>query len=168
MTAVASGSNPFRPRRLGALKGSATYRGHAAGVYAGTGGTPVFRYFQAEATLTADFDGDLVRGVIRHGTDTATGELLFRQVELKSVRILNPGRFEGPVGGALGSASLDGHWGGRFFSNFELSTAPPGSVAGTFGAYTEVGDRVAISASIAAYRRQLVAGTDLTSYIVSR
>ncbi len=168
VTAVASGSNPFKPRRLSALRGRETYRGHAAGVYAGEDGTPVFRYFQAEVTLTGDFREDLVQGVIRNGTDTATGDLLFRQVELKSVRIRNPARFEGAVDGTVGGASLEGNWGGRFFSNFEPSTAPPGSVAGTFGARTGIDGKVALSGSIAAYRRQLVAGRDLTNYIVSR
>lgn len=168
VTAVASGSNPFKPQRISALTAKVTYRGHAAGVYAAEEGTPVFRYFQAEARLTGDFKKGLVSGVLTHGTDTATGQLLFGRAKLKGVRIRDPARFQGPVDGAVDGVPLQGNWGGRFFSNPDVSTAPPGSVAGTFGALTGNDGKIVFSGSIAAYRQQLIAWRDLERHVVSR
>ena len=168
VTAVASGSNPFKPERISALTAKVTYRGHAAGVYAAEAGTPAFRYFRAEARLTGDFKKGLVSGVLTHGTDTATGQLLFRQAKLKGVRIRDPARFQGPVDGTADGVPLQGNWSGRFFSSLDVSTAPPGSVAGTFGAVTGNDGKTVFSGSIAAYRRQLVAWRDLERHVVSR
>ena len=168
VTAVASGSNPFNPRRIRALTARVSYRGHAAGVYAADEGTPLFRYFQAEARLTGDFKQGLVTGVLTHGTDTATGGLLFRRADLKGVRMRDPARFQGPVDGTADGVPLQGNWGGRFFSNLAVSTAPPGSVAGTFGALTGNDGKAVFSGSIAAYRQQLIAWRDLERHFVSR
>ena len=159
ITAVASGSNPFNPQRIGALTARVTYRGHAAGVYAAEEGTPAFRYFRADVRLTGDFKKGLVSGVLTSGTDTATGQPLFGQAKLKGVRIRDPARFQGPVDGTTDGARLQGNWGGRFFSNPDVSTAPPGSVAGTFGALIGNDGKTE-------YRQQLVA--DLERYVVSR
>ena len=168
VTAVASGSNPFKPQRISALTARVTYRGHAAGVYAAEEGTPVFRYFRADVSLTGDFKKGLVSGVLTNGTDTATGQSLFGQAKLNGVRIRDPARFEGPVDGTTDGVPLQGNWGGRFFSNLDVSSAPPGSVAGTFGALTRNDGKTVFSGSIAAYRQQLVAWRDLERYVVSR
>ena len=87
---------------------------------------------------------------------------------MKGVRIRDPARFEGPVDGTADGVPLQGNWGGRFFSNLDVATAPPGSVAGTFGALIGNDGKRVISGSIAAYRQQLIAWRDLERYVVSR
>ena len=168
VTAVASGSDGFKARDLGSLKGRSAYEGYASGVYAAKEGKPPFRYFKADVRLTADFRERRVWGVIMNGTDTATGEPLFGQVELKSVRLYTPARFQSLVEGSVDGVPLTGNWGGRFLGNGELPTDLPGSVGGTFGARTTGDTRVSFIGSIAAYRADAAPRKKVAPYVVSR
>lgn len=168
VTAVASGSDGFKARDLGSLEGRSAYEGYASGVYAAKESTPPFRYFKADVRLTADFRERRVWGVVMNGTDTATGEPLFGQVELKGVRLYTPARFQSLVEGAVDGAPLTGNWGGRFLGNGELPTDLPGSVNGTFGARTAGDGKVTFIGSITAYKADATPRKNVAPYVVSR
>ena len=132
----ADGADPFHAEMLRGVTGSATYRGAATGV-AVDSGEPEETYWQAEATLTAEFGTSselgTIGGTIRNFSVDGSAPLASApSVVLDRAPIVssNSGSFTGDVSFA-GHNNL-GKWGGRFFGNDEPN-GKPGSVAGTFG-----------------------------------
>ena len=153
---AASGNDPFQVANVEALEGRVTYDGDAAGFYASRITTPALRYFNADVRLTADFEDNRIRGVVTEGRDTATNELVFRELELRSADLHTDGAafFENWVSGVVNGRPVTGDWGGQFFGNGESTTDRPGSVAGTFGARTR--DRTeSLVGFFGAYDREL-------------
>ena len=96
-TAATGGNDPFHGANIETLKGRASYRGDAFGLYASRNPTPAFRHFSANVRLTADFNYNRVHGVVLDGRDTATDERLFAGLELHDadIRTDGPGRLRG-------------------------------------------------------------------------
>lgn len=138
-TVAASGNDPFQAANIEPLQGRATYDGDAAGVYASKITTPALRYFNADVRLTADFASNGIEGVVTEGRDTATNELIFKELGLSIRRWTTEqtASFQGWVSGVVNGRAFAGDWGGQFFGNGESVTDSPGSVAGTFGARSQ-------------------------------
>ena len=138
-TVAASGNDPFQAANIEPLVGLATYDGDAAGFYASRMSTPVLRYFNADVRLIADFDDARIRGVVTEGRDTATHELIFEELGLRSASFETEQTafFKSRVSGVVNGRVFTGDWGGQFFGNGESSTDMPGSIAGTFSARSE-------------------------------
>ncbi len=135
---AAGGSDGFEPGNVAGLAGTATYEGPATGLHmkrTDAAAAPVFDYFTAKASLTADF-GDAnalgaVSGTIADGM-TAGGATL-PELTLESAAFTSSGRnFYGNTSGN----GLTGRWGGKFYGDGAALTDHPGSAAGTFGAKT--------------------------------
>ena len=143
-----------------ALRGTATYRGGAAGLYALsslTGGTNDAGSFTATATLEADFHTDMISGVINDFTG-ADGRARNWSVELKESDINNAGLIQIPrAGGSTDFAqtvwTIDGTataaaglWNGRLLDSgddgvpkvvsgmFRSTYGNGGRMTGAFGA----------------------------------
>ena len=116
---------------IGDLRGTATYMGGAAGMYALsslTGGTNDAGHFTARAMFEVDFHDDMVTGTIDDFTG-ADGQSRNWSVELKKSGIGDDGRIRGAAGVADsgpmktvwtidGKAVSDsGEWFGRFWDN---------------------------------------------------
>lgn len=136
---AAGGSDPFESANVAGLTGTATYEGFATGLHMtkeNATAIAAFDYFNAKATLTADF-GDAtgvgsVSGAITEGM-TAGGEAV-PELTLETAAITSGGRdFWGMTSGGNG---LTGAWGGKFYSDGAAATDYPGATAGTFGAKT--------------------------------
>ena len=162
---AASGNDPFESSNVAGLTGTATYEGPATGLYmlkANAAAEPELDYFNAKASLTADF-GDAtafgsVSGRITEGM-TEEGDAL-PEVNLGSANI-HPNRTDGGKGGNYSGdtsgmtdagVAFSGKWGGKFYSNGASATDHPGAVAGTFGAKT-AGDLLAITGAFGAYKQ---------------
>ena len=158
-TVAAGGNDPFQVANIASLDGQATYLGDAAGLYSSKGSTPVFRYFNADVQLTAEFDGETntIWGSVTNARDTATNEQIFEGIGLRPAVIQTDGSafFETPVSGVIGGKYFAGDWGGQFFGNGASSTDLPGSVAGTFGAYSWPDYQESLVGFFGAYNREL-------------
>ncbi len=170
VSAFANGSDLFDVKAP--LTGTATYNGVANGLYSAGG---MVEYFDADASLTADFGG-------RTGNDsdpndaTANDGLLFGAVSGSITNIKAGGldvdgsitlgkakvsaatgatianEFNGNTEGSLAGRALSGAWGGRFYGpnrapdgSVAVRTEFPTTAAGTFGAATPGGVPGAIS-----------------------
>jgi len=155
-TVAASGSDPFQPANIDPLEGVATYDGDAAGFYASKITTPALRYFNADVRLTADFDENSILGVVTEGRDTATNELIFKELGLAAAHPAaeRESFFGSSATGAVNGRLFVGSWGGRFFGNGESAADVPGSVAGTFGAEARDGTESVVG-FFGAYDREL-------------
>ena len=159
------GSDGFISANLAGLTGTASYEGPATGVVmsrTSTNVAPEIDYFNAKASLTADF-GDAtalgsVSGSITEGM--TEGGLALSEVTLGSVNI-HPnsssagrgGNFFGDTRGMTDAGvAFSGKWGGKFYSNGASATDHPGSVAGTFGAKT-TDDLQTILGAFGAYKQ---------------
>ena len=162
---AAGGNDPFDVNnRAAGLTGMATYEGPATGLYmmkADAAAAPVFDYFNAKASLTADF-GDAtalgnVSGTITKGM-TEEGRAL-PDITLGSADIMPNRSSSGRGGNYFGDASgmtaagvaISGKWGGKFYGNGAGPPNHPGSAAGTFGAKT-ADDLQAIVGAFAAHK----------------
>ena len=150
VSAFANGNNRFEVKA--ALTGTATYNGVANGLYSAAG---MVEYFEADASLSADFGG-------RSGNDAdptddnAADTSLFGAVSGSISNIKAGGmdvdgsialgkaklvgadhdsdnatadaatNFNGNTSGTLGGRAISGRWGGRFYGS---NKAPEGSVA---------------------------------------
>ena len=152
--ASASGNDPYEFRHLTGLRGTATYEGPATGLYMRREyfGAPVYSdYFNAKATLTADFGDASMPGTISGAiTEGMTDEgYHLPEVSLGSADIaesFHGGNFRGDTSGVtFWGVALSGTWGGKFFGNGACTTGisvycpHPLSVAGTFGTGSEDG-----------------------------
>ncbi len=143
---------------IAALRGTATYRGGAAGLYAlssPTGGTNDAGRFTATATLEADFHTDMISGAINDFTG-ADGRARNWSVELKESSITNTGdiaisfirsEYAQTVWTIDGTAAAgDGGWNGHLMDNgddgvpkvvggvFHSTYGNDGLMVGAFGA----------------------------------
>ena len=121
------------------LRGTATYMGGAAGIYAlwsSTGGTNDAGHFTADAMLEADFNDDTISGTIDNFTG-ADGEARSWSVELKEAGITDVGAINRAdaddtvwtIGGTAAAAS--GEWSG-VLKEYDFDSQLPRIVTGTF------------------------------------
>ena len=170
--AAASGNNPYNNNALAGLTGTATYEGPATGLYMrrrNAAAVAEFDYFNAKASLTAEFGDETVLGSIT-GTifegmtdDGATlPELTLGSADITDT--YSGGNFRGDTSGITDEGvALSGKWAGKFFSSADAScttTIPPscpepGLVAGTFGANREDN----LQSILGAFGAELVAST---------
>ncbi|MDE0312537.1 MAG: hypothetical protein OXI52_09760 [Caldilineaceae bacterium] len=150
----ASGNDPFERSNTAPLTGEATYEGPATGLHMtkeNADAAPAIDYFNAKASLTADFGDESafgsVSGIITEGmTD---GGVALPGLTLESADFTqSASNFHGDTSGG----GLTGKWGGRFFGNGASATDHPGAVAGTFGAKT-ADDLQSIIGAFGAYKQ---------------
>ena len=148
----ASGNDPYDAAKLEALKGTATYAGHAVGLYGAKDAE--IQFFTADVTLTVDFEKDEVSGLLTNGKDRATGANVFQKLTLGSTSIQQGGFFSGTLSGEQKLAvpiDFAGNGGGLFFGNGAGGEAP-GSIGATFGAEAPDGSR-GLMGMFGAYRQ---------------
>lgn len=150
----ADGGEPIVNNIIAGLSGTATYAGPASGVWSSVSliGTRQNRFFEARATLTADFDADADDPRDGYGTlsgqvsgFTSGGQALAGNPTL-TLGQAAIGKFTDGVGNATeGETSMSfdglgyrGVWEARFFGSQSPSRdgGRPRQVAGTFGATT--------------------------------
>ena len=142
--AFVHGEDPYDQSNLTALTGEYTYTGDATGVYSVLADERNY-FFDADVTLTADFDDDSTLGTIggRIHDISVDDELVEGDPTLYLRRTgigeEKSGFFTGVTDMVYEGEEYDGKWGGQFFGNDDDDTIPPGSVAGTFGAATSDG-----------------------------
>ena len=158
-TAAAGGSDPFQVGNIESLTGRAIYVGEAFGLYESESATPAFRYFNADVRLTAEFRDNRFEawGVVTDGRDTTTNEPIFNGLALEIAWELadDAGFFESVVTGVVNGKYFRGDWGAQLFGNGDSTTDLPGSIAGTFGAEAEDGDREVLIGVFGAYDEDL-------------
>ena len=152
--AFGDGNDPFAQSALPALTGTATYHGEATGVNSNMEEGRNW-FFDATATLTANFDGGAnnlgtIEGSIHdfeiYGVRELGDDFDVQEVDATvNLHTANIGDTE--AGFFTGNTSLigdddigTGKWGGGFFGTGE-SDGKPGSVGGTFGGATSSGDQ---------------------------
>ena len=157
----ADGGDVFATGAVDGLTGSATYTGRAGGVYSTVSGTTRSNaFFEADVSLTADFDATELRGFPHLGSGVVSGRVHnfvtdaaipgAPELTLEGTPLGMPGYAGGAHRGSTSmtfdGATWTGKWGGQFFGNPAAGAtgadALPGSVAGTFGAATGSGDTV--------------------------
>ena len=134
--AFASGNMVFNVDA--ALTGTATYNGVASGMYAASG---MVEYFDADASLTANFGGSVATAAgllgavtgtvsnIRAGGMDVDGSLTLGRAPVTAAA----GGFTGATSGSLAGRAVSGAWGGQFYGPSTASQYPT-TAAGTFGA----------------------------------
>lgn len=159
---AATGRDLFFGGNVPGLTGTANYEGPATGIVmnkANANTTPELDYFNARATLTADF-GDAtalgtVSGEITDGITKGGRTLPELTLESASIALNSTGRavnFSRPTSGVTDQGVLlRGVWGGRLFSNGTSATEHPGSMAGTFGA-NSADELISILGAFAAHK----------------
>ena len=138
--AFVDGSDPFDDSNLAAVAGTATYEGEATGIYTSADENI---FFDAEASLTADFGDDTDLGTISgtiDGFESDDGPILESPtltLETADIGNTDSGFFTGDTAVTVAGEDYAGKWGGQFYGNPEGGAtgddAQPGSVAGTFG-----------------------------------
>ena len=140
--AFVHGEDPYNQSNLIGLTGEYTYTGDATGVYSVLADERNY-FFDADVTLTADFDDGANLGTIGGHIDNVwvDDELVEGDPTLNlgtaDIGGDNSGFFTGDTDMVYEGENYTGKWGGQFFGNDD--TNPPGSVAGTFGAATSDG-----------------------------
>ena len=146
--AFADGGDLFEQDDLQALTGTARYGGRAFGVYysISSDGESDAGPFGGAISLTAEFgtggelgtvSGRVTDIVIERGESVPGAELALGDADIGSA---NGGFFTGATSMTLGGRAYEGRWGGQFYDDGD-DGAPPGSVAGTFGASITEGDQ---------------------------
>ena len=145
--ALAGGGDPFSSP-VGDLVGTTTYAGSANGVHF-TGrstGSPSVDSFEADVTLTADFDDGELGGRVDNIRYDAAAAGLPSELHLETTSIvpLPPSLFlPHPTGAAVAAGEVSdgqpasswaGEWNAAFYGNGANPTDHPTGVAGTFGA----------------------------------
>ena len=158
--AFVDGNDPFQQSNLAGLTGEVTYSGDATVVYSVV--STERNYFpDATASLTARFGDGTALGTIEGRIHDITGDGPASDsydgvaVNLGRAAIgdSNSGFFTGDTSTTGTDSDFTGKWGGQFYGNGATATAPPGSVAGTFGAATANGGESFVGI-FGAYRRQ--------------
>ena len=148
--ALAGGGDPFSSP-VGDLVGTATYAGSASGVYftGRSSASPGVGSFEADVTLTADFDGGELGGQVENIRSDAAATGLPSELNLETTAIvpLEPSIFlplpfgvavaAGVVSDGQPTSSWAGEWNAAFYGNGANPTDHPTGVAGTFGASNE-------------------------------
>ena len=158
---VAGGNDPFERSNIAGLAGTAAYEGPATGLRmrkANATAAPEFDFFNAKASLTADFvdataagaiSGAITEGMTQGGV--ALPDIMLNSADIEDA--INVGVFRDDTSGMTSDgATLAGSWGGRFYGNGASATDHPGSLAGTFGAKT-ADDLQAIVGTFGAYKQ---------------
>jgi len=148
------------------LKGTASYNGVANGMYAAGG---MVEYFDADASLTANFGGNVAGGDDNTLLGAVTGSItnikaggmdVEGSVTLGRATITTSGPaagFAGETSGSLAGRAVSGDWGGQFYGPSSTSeTQYPTTAAGTFGAVAPgVGaDRIRILGSFGVWKAE--------------
>ena len=99
-------------------------------------------FFDADVTLTADFDDSTSLGKIGGHIDNFSVDDEFIKsdptlMNLGSAEITDSGFFKGATDMDYEGEKYAGKWGGQFFGNDSSNPPGPGSVAGTFGATSD-------------------------------
>ena len=148
--AFVDGNDPFTAANLGALTGTASYAGEATGVY--TDATEDGNYFfDADVSLTANFDTDLISGTMSGFEEDGEPVAGNPRLTLGEAGIQSTNFFSGDTSMTFGGDDFTGKWGGQFYGNGSSDTDHPGSVGGTFGGATAEGDKAFLGA-FGAYR----------------
>ena len=140
--AFVHGEDPYTDSNLMGLTGQYTYTGNATGVYSVLADERNY-FFDADVTLTADFEDDSTLGTIGGHIDNVSvdDELVEGDPTLNlgstNIGATDSGFFKGDTDMVYEGENYTGKWGGQFFGND--GSNPPGSVAGTFGAATSDG-----------------------------
>ena len=138
--AFVDGNDPFTQSNLAAVESTATYEGEATGIYTSADENI---FFDAEASLTADFGDGIDLGTISgtiDGFESDDGSILESPtltLETADIGNTDSGFFTGDTAVTVAGEDYTGKWGGQFYGNPESGAtgddAQPGSVAGTFG-----------------------------------
>ena len=147
--AFADGAAPYpKSDIVASLTGTATYNGGATGVYSyGTNGGRRNEFFDATATLTADFDTNDPGSVSGRIYDVMVDD---EMVDGDPVLMLESALLTADSNFFTGDTSMEfndedytGKWGGQFYNDPDsnVNNDHPGAVAGTFGASTNEGDK---------------------------
>ena len=145
--ALAGGGEPYSSP-VGDLVGTATYAGSASGMYfAGRSSeSPSVDSFEADVTLTADFDDGELGGRVDNIRYDAAAAGLPSELHLETTIIVTeePSPFlllpsgvavaVGVVSDGQPTSSWAGEWNAAFYGNGANPTDHPTGVAGTFGA----------------------------------
>ena len=145
--AFMDGNDPFRQANLAGLTGTATYAADAGAIMHHSHQETNDRYaVVGDVRLTADF-GDAsglgsIGGTVSNFRGEGPGPDYYEGVSVvlgtAQIGSANSGFFTGATSTAGTDSAFTGKWGGQFYGNGEAG-APPGSVAGTFGAATADG-----------------------------
>ena len=146
--AFADGAAPYPEGDIAGLTGTATYNGEATGVYSyGTNGGRRNEFFDATATLTADFDtndpgsvsGRIYDAMVDDEMVDGDPVLMLESAPLTA----NSNFFTGNTSMEFNDEDYTGKWGGQFYNDPDsnVSEDHPGAVAGTFGASTDDEDK---------------------------
>ena len=143
---LAGGGDPYSSP-VGDLVGTATYAGSASGMYftGRSSASPSVGSFEADVTLTADFDvGGLGGRVENIRSDAAASLPSELHLETTTIVPLQPSIFlplpsgvvvaVGAVSDGQPASSWAGEWNAAFYGNGANPTDHPSGVAGTFGA----------------------------------
>ena len=135
----ARGEDPFPLTDIEPLAGTATYQGPAAGLFTVRVNDPDRARkarFTADATLTADFGGGLISGVVENAVEASGRAFEGWRVDLGTASFVGQEVFSGSAtGGFNRSVSWDdGSWSGAFYGKAEDGT--PAAVLGEFHVVT--------------------------------
>ena len=137
---LAGGGDPFSSD-IHNLVGSASYAGSASGMYfTGRSSTsPSVDSFEADVTLTADFDSAELGGRVENFrfNGAATGFPSALQLESSFIDFYFADA-AGVVTDGQPTSSWTGEWQAEFYGNGASPTDHPTGVAGTFGASNDV------------------------------
>ena len=153
--AFAYGSNPFDVPAT--LSGKATYNGVANGLYSAGG---MVQYFDADATLEADFGGATNVGGKISGSISgikAAGVAIDGSLALERSDISATGSFIGLTDGVLGGNGFRGNYGGQVYgpdgrNAAAMATTFPTGAAGTFSASTQ-DDKMSLIGAFGAHKQ---------------
>lgn len=143
------------------LTGTAMYAGRAGGLYFTlTNPEREWGTFDADVTLTADFDNGTLGGRVENFRFNAAATGFPRQLHLLSSPIvpspasIPPGQAvaAGVVADGLPTSSWDGEWNAAFYGNSANPTDHPGGIAGTFGATNDANDH-GLAGAFGAYKQ---------------
>ena len=141
------GNDKFMQANLAGLTGTAEYVGDdgVTGVFADES-TGENTFFNADVRLTANFGNDSVAGTISgviNNVMDGNSPIAGNPVLMLNVAMPDTGSslFTGDTSMTFKEETYAGKWGGQFYGNGDTATDHPGSVAGTFGASIENGER---------------------------
>ena len=153
-----NGGDPYEQNNILALTGTATYTGDATALYADSAG--ILSGLVGDVEVVADFGDGTSLGTVSGTVDSferlsggpaEPGELDDSELAALSVTLgqtnigsTDSGFFTGDTSMTFDGSTFSGKWGGQFYGNGANPTDAPESVAGTFGATTDAGDKVII------------------------
>ncbi len=145
------GNDPFTPANIAGLSGTASYAGKATGLYT-EDPEEGFDIFDADVSLSANFDTNKIDGRVHTFTDDAlasiAGSLVLDAANIDTTAAGDP--FDGgTISGTYDGETYGGNWSGQFYGNGANAADNPVSVGGVFGANETNGDGALIGAFVA-------------------